>query len=139
MSAIVSLRSGNPWEINAGVDLDGYTADRTERPSGLVKNAGGTKSETNLSIINAFRASRKLAPITMDQLAQGSGDRLLDLRLTKSIRLGSQRIDLFIEGYNVTNSVNYEPPSGAITSASFAIYTAARDARQIQWGAKFVF
>ena len=140
LSAIVSLRTGNPWEINAGVDLDGYTADRTERPSGLPKNAGGTKSQANLDIINAFRASRKLAPITMGQLTQGSGDKLLDIRLTKSINIGgTRRVDLFIEGYNVLNTVNYEPPSGAIASASFAIRQSARDPRQIQWGAKIVF
>jgi len=35
--------------------------------------------------------------------------------------------------------VNYEPPTGSMASASFAIRTVARDARQIQWGAKFVF
>jgi hypothetical protein len=140
LAAIISLRSGNPWEINAGVDLDGYTADRTERPPGLVKNAGGWESQANLDIINAFRAGRKLAPITMEQLTLGSGDRLLDLRLTKSIALGvAKRIDLFIEGYNVTNAVNYETPTGAITSGSFAIRTVARDARQIQWGLKFSF
>jgi len=140
LSAIISLRTGNPWEVNAGVDLDGYTADRTERPSGLVKSAGGTESETNLAIINAFRATRKLAPITMEQLTRGSGDKLLDLRLTKSIGLGgAKRADLFIEAYNLTNAVNYENPTGAITSASFAIYTVAKDARQIQWGVKFIF
>jgi hypothetical protein len=140
LSTIVSLRTGNPWEINAGIDLDGYTSDRTERPAGLVKNAGGTESQANLDIINAFRATRKLPSITMDQLTQGSGDKLLDIRLTKSIKLhGSQRADLFIEAYNVLNAVNYEPPSGALSSTSFAVRTAARDARQIQWGAKFVF
>ncbi len=140
LSTIVSLRTGNPWEINAGVDLDGYTSDRTERPSGLVKNAGGTESQASLDIINAFRATRKLPSITMDQLTQGSGDKLLDIRLTKSIKLrGSQRADLFIEAYNVLNAVNYEPPSGSLSSTSFAVRTVARDARQIQWGAKFVF
>ncbi len=140
LSAIVSLRTGNPWDVYAGIDLDGYTSDRTERPTGLVKNAGGSASQSSLDIINAFRATRKLAPITMDQLTQGSGDKLLDIRLTKSFSLGgSRRADLFIEGYNVFNTVNYEPPSGSMSSASFAIRTAARDARQVQWGAKFAF
>jgi hypothetical protein len=140
VATIVSIRTGNPWDINAGADLDGYTIDRTERPTGLVKNAGGTESQVNLEIINAYRASRKAAPITMDQLTQGNGDKLLDIRLTKSIKLGgTRRADLFIEGYNVLNAVNYEPPTGSMASASFAIRTVARDARQIQWGAKFVF
>ena len=138
-AAIVALRNGNPWEINAGVDLDG-DGNRQDRPAGLVMNAGGTKSEANLAIINAFRASRRLLPIAMEQLTQGSGDRLLDLRLTKQFRLyNSHRLDVFLEAYNVLNAVNYNNPSGSLTSGSFAIRTSARDPRQIQWGARYSF
>jgi len=140
VAPIISLRTGNPWEINAGVELDGYTGDRTERPTGLAKNAGGIKSQANLDIINAFRATRNLAPISMDALTQGSGDKLVDIRVNKAFRLGaSQRLDLFFEAYNLFNAVNYENPSGAIASASFAIRTVAKDARQVQWGLKFTF
>jgi hypothetical protein len=46
---------------------------------------------------------------------------------------------VFLEAYNLLNAVNYENPSGAITSGSFATYTTARDARQIQWGARLQF
>ena len=54
--------------------------------------------------------------------------------------LGSRlRLDVFLEAYNLLNTVNYENPSGAITSGSFAAYTTARDARQIQWGARIQF
>ena len=129
LSSILSLRTGNPWDITAGIDLDG-DGNRQDRPAGLARNSGGTKSDGNLAIINAFRASRNLAPITMSQLTQGSGDSILDLRLTKQLRLGAtRRLDFFFEGYNILNSVNYEIPSGVITSASFAIRTTARDAR----------
>ncbi len=141
LSTIVSLRTGNPWDVRTGVDLDGYPdSGRQDRPTGLVKNAGGTESQASLDIVNAYRASRKLAPITMDQLTQGNGDKLVDLRLSKSFKLGgSKRADVFLEGYNILNTVNYEAPSGVMTSASFAVRTVARDARQIQWGARFVF
>lgn len=139
LSGIVFFRGGNPWEINTGLDLDG-DGSRQDRPRGLVKNSGGQKSQANLDIINAFRASRNLAPITMERLTQSSGDTLVDLRATKQFRLGNSRsLDVFLEAYNLFNSVNYENPSGVMTSGSFAIRTIARDPRQIQWGARLNF
>ena len=76
----------------------------------------------------------------MDVLTRTSRDRLLDLRATKQFRIGPQaRLAAFLEAYNLLNAVNYENPSGLISSASFGIYTAARDARQIQWGARVQF
>ncbi len=139
LATIVSLRSGNPWDVTAGVDLDG-DGNTQDRPAGLVKNAGGTKSDINLAIINAFRQSRGRQPITMAQLTQTSGDKLVDLRATRQFPLGQRRrVDVFLEAYNLLNTVNYENPSGVITSGSFAVYTIARDPRQIQWGARFQF
>ena len=140
LSAIVSLRTGSPWNITAGQDLNGDGVN-VDRPAGLVKNAGGRVSDTNLAIVNAFRVARGRAPITMDQLAQSSGDRLIDVRLMKQVLFGSRRsrVDLFFEAYNLLNAVNYENPSGNLTSTSFAVRTVARDARQLQWGARFSF
>ena len=139
LATIVSLRNGNPWDVTAGVDLD-RDGNNQDRPAGLQKNSGGTKSETNLGIINAFRQSRNLAPITMEQLTRTSGDRVVDLRATKQFRAGAKmRFDVFLEAYNLLNAVNFENPSGVITSGSFATYTTARDARQIQWGTRIQF
>lgn len=139
LATIVSLRTGNPWDITAGVDLDG-DGNRQDRPAGLVKNAGGTESQANLDIINAFRASRRLAPITMEQLTLSSGEKIVDLRATKQFRFGqTTQLGLFLEAYNVLNAVNYENPNGVITSGSFTVRTTARDARQIQWGVRVRF
>ena len=139
VATIVSLRNGNPWDVTAGVDLD-RDGNNQDRPAGLVKNSGGREDEGNLAIINAFRQSRNLSPITMEQLARTSGDQLVDLRGSKQFVLSSRlRLDVFLEAYNLLNTVNYENPSGAITSGSFAAYTTARDARQIQWGARIQF
>jgi hypothetical protein len=139
VSAIVSLRTGNPWDITAGQDLNGDGIN-SDRPAGLVKNAGGWANETNLAVMNASRASRGRAPISRDLLTQGSGDQLVDVRLMKAIRLAPQaQLDVFFEGYNLFNHVNYENPSGNISSASFAARTVAREPRQLQWGARFRF
>lgn len=139
LATIVSLRNGNPWDITAGVDLD-RDGNNQDRPAGLQKNSGGTKSDTNLAIINAFRQSRNLAPVTMEQLTRTSADRVVDLRATKQFTVRDRtRLEVFLEAYNLLNGVNFENPSGAITSGSFATYTTARDARQIQWGARIQF
>ncbi len=139
LATIVSLRSGNPWDITAGVDLD-RDGNNQDRPAGLVKNAGGTASEANLAIINALRQSRNLAPITMDQITRTSRDRVVDVRATKQFRFApTARVDVFLEAYNLFNTVNLENPSGVITSGSFTVRTTARDARQIQWGARVQF
>ena len=139
VSAIVSLRTGNPWDITAGQDLNGDGVN-VDRPAGLAKNTGGWANDPNLALINAFRASRGRAPITMDQLTLGSGDRLVDLRFMKQVKLAaSARLDLFFEAYNLFNSANYENPTGNMSSASFAVRTVARDPRQLQWGARFTF
>jgi hypothetical protein len=139
LATIVSLRSGVPWDITAGVDLD-RDGNNQDRPAGLVKNAGGTKSEGNLAIINNFRQSRNLAPITIEQLTRTSRDTVVDLRATKQFTIGAhRRFGVFLEAYNLLNAVNYENPSGVITSASFTTYTTAREARQIQWGARLQF
>jgi hypothetical protein len=52
-----------------------------------------------------------------------------------------------VEAFNITNHVNFRPPiaSGdpsagvSINAASFLVRTSARDARQIQWGARYSF
>jgi hypothetical protein len=139
LATIVSLRTGNPWDVTAGVDLD-RDGNNQDRPAGLVKNAGGIASEANLAIINRFRQSRNLAPIAMEQLTRTSADRVVDLRATKQFAVGvAGRVAVFLEAYNLFNAVNFENPSGVITSGSFATYTTARDARQIQWGARVQF
>ncbi len=139
VAAIVSLRTGNPWDITAGVDRDG-DGNNQDRPTGLVKNAGGREDANNLAIINDWRAFRRLPPITMEQLALTSGDEIVDLRMTKQFRFGPRlRVDGFLEAYNLLNEVNYENPSGVSTSASFATRTVAKDARQIQWGVRVQF
>ena len=76
----------------------------------------------------------------MEQLTRTSADRVVDLRATKQFDLRARtRVEVFLEAYNLLNTLNLENPSGMITSGSFTTYTTARDARQIQWGARLQF
>ena len=66
---------------------------------------------------------------------------------TKSLPIGgNRRLELLIEGFNVTNHVNFRPPFGnppgagvPMNAAAFLVRTSARDARQIQWGLRYTF
>jgi peptidoglycan/xylan/chitin deacetylase (PgdA/CDA1 family) len=50
-----------------------------------------------------------------------------------------RKANLFLEAYNATNSGTLTGGTGNMSSASFLIRTSARDARQIQWGARYLF
>ena len=53
---------------------------------------------------------------------------------------GSRHADLFIESYNLTNHVNFNPNVTAnMNSTSFLSRTTAGDGRQMQWGIRFGF
>lgn len=100
-----------------------------------------------LAAINAYRASLSLTPVDRALLALDPY-RTLDARLAKVIALGgSHRLELLFEGLNLTNYVNYRPPLASvqpeagvsINAASFLVRTSARDARQLQWGARYWF
>jgi hypothetical protein len=108
---------------------------------------GRERVEESLAAINEFRASLRLAPIDR-RLVALDPSQTLDVRMAKSLGLGrGHRLELLIEAFNVTNHVNFRPliASGepsvgvSINAASFVLRTSARDARQIQWGARYRF
>ena len=147
-SGILKLISGSPMKVQTGLDLDGDASMTGDLPYGLPITVGRERVETSLGAINRFRASlpQPLAPIDRS-LLELDPYRALDLRLTKSWAVGpDRRLELLIEAFNITNEVNFRPPAGnppgagsAMTSATFLQRTAARDARQIQWGVRYLF
>jgi len=146
VSGILRLISGSPIKVQAGVDLDGDSSMVGDRPEGVPTTVGRERVDESLAAINAFRAGRGIAPIDRSLLALDPY-RTLDARLTKSLRMGGiRRLDLLIEGFNLTNDVNFSPPFGnppgagvPMISPAFLVRTAARDARQVQWGVRFAF
>src|SRR6185295_7068197 len=107
---------------------------------------GRSRVDESLAAINAFRAARALASIDRSLLALDPY-RALDMRLTKSLPLGrDRRVEVMIEAFNVTNHINFRPPAGnppgagaPMNAPAFMVRTAARDARQIQWGLRYSF
>ncbi len=112
---------------------------RGDRPVGLPITVGRENVEESVAIINTLRASRNLAPITADHL-QLEPFVTIDLRFNKLVPFASRQVELFVEGYNVLNRINYAGGGNrSIISPAFLIRNAARDPRQIQLGARVSF
>jgi hypothetical protein len=142
VAGIITLISGSPFKVQAGVDLDGDTIVTGDLPPEIPITVGRERVDESWVAINELRAAGGLPPIDR-ALLKLDPHRSIDVRLTKSIRLGRHVLELLIEGFNVTNHVNFRPnlgnPASNINSAAFLQRRVARDARQIQWGARFVF
>jgi hypothetical protein len=78
--------------VSAGADLDGDGVQTEDRPDGLPMNAGGDASQANLDIINAFRRSRSLSAVTVDQIGQRYPYFALDVRVNKTCGSGAMSI-----------------------------------------------
>jgi hypothetical protein len=132
--------------VQSGLDLDLDQTVTGDLPRGIPITIGRERVDASLSAINTFRATQGLAPIDRSLLLLDPY-RSLDVRLTKTIRVGANhRIELLVEGFNLTNHVNFRPPLGSqpqdgvsLNTASALVRTVARDARQIQWGLRYAF
>jgi len=127
--------------VQLGYDLDGDASTLGDRPPGLPAQIGRDKVDESLAIINQVRTSRGLAPISVDLLKLDPYVSL-DMRLMKSIQFtGARRLELFFEGFNLTNHINYEPftMTPNIIAADFQIRKSARIPRQAQWGVRVAF
>src|SRR5262249_24578498 len=141
LSGILKAISGTPRQVQLGYDLDGDGATLGDRPVGLPAQIGREKVEESLEIINQVRTGRGLAPISID-LLKLDPYLSLDMRLMKVVRLpGTDRLELFFEGFNLTNHINYEPftMTPNIIAADFQIRKSARIPRQAQWGVRYAF
>jgi hypothetical protein len=138
LSGVFRAISGTPFSVSAGIDLDGDLNAQGDRPAGLPPTVGRGDVAGQLALINAFRATRNLGPVSADLLKP---DPIVDLdaRLTKVIPLGTRRFEVFLEAYNLTNYVTLTGGSGNMSLSTFLIRTGARDARQIQWGGRYTF
>jgi hypothetical protein len=139
LSGVFRAISGGPLPVSAGVDLDGDLNTSGDRPVGLPQTVGRGDVAQQLQLINAFRASRGLSGIDPSLLKLDPVIDL-DLRLTKVIPLsGSRHFQVFLEGYNVTNHITKYGGASTMIAPAFLIRTSALDARQVQWGARFLF
>ena len=71
----------------------------------------------------------------------GPPQRRMDMSLFKDVVVGSQRLQLRLEVFNVTNTPSFAVPDGGLGSATFGRITSTANnvARQFQFAAKFLF
>lgn len=140
LAGILKLVSGSPFKIQAGPDLDGDSIVTGDLPAGIPITVGRDRVDESLTAINEFRASVGQAPIDRS-LLKLDPYRSLDVRIAKTISLqGVHRLSLVIEGFNLSNHVNFRPDAVLnMNASSFLVRQSARDARQIQWGARYSF
>lgn len=152
VSGVYRYLSTGPFGVSAGFDLDGDGNIQNDRPKGLPVTVGRGDVDSQLALINAFRANPCAfafagVSCTARPLPAISADLLnlvplidLNLRLTRVFELTDHnKIELFFEGYNTLNHVTPTGGTTAMTSAALFIRTGALDARQLQWGARVRF
>ena len=113
LSAIGDFRSDlrfNPSAAFGDLNNDGYTGDL---PPGVMPGSGCR--DLNLDAVNASRTSRGLTAVTQ---VDCPGFANVDLRLSKSFRVGSQRAELIAQLFNVFNRANFNVPNANISAGN---------------------
>jgi hypothetical protein len=151
-SIIARYLSGSPVSASAGVDLDGDAITGGDRPAGIPQYIGRgpcpdrasrppacTDVATQLALMNQYRASIGLPPATIDMLKL-EPTKTMDVRLNKMLTLPhAQRLQVFLEAFNVVNFVNWTNGTGNMRSTTFLVSRPGGTARQIQWGGRYSF
>ncbi len=146
ISTIITLQSGAPLTINAGVDrnFDGLTNDRADVIGDPKLDSGRPREELIEQWFNT--AAFALPAIGLDgtaarSIVEGPGYKNVDLGVFRDIRFGGSRVVQFrVEATNVLNFVNLQNPGVAVNApATFGKIRTARDMRRIQLGARFSF
>jgi carboxypeptidase family protein/TonB-dependent receptor-like protein len=148
IGGIAKIASGPPMKVQAGADLDGDTIVVGDLPPDIPITVGRSDVAGSIRAINALRASftnLNLKPIDASLLKLDLYSSF-DIRLSKTVAIGQDRLELLVEGFNLLNHSNLRQPFGSppnagsnINSAAFLQRTLARDARQLQWGVRFAF
>ena len=105
LGMVWTARSPLPWNATAGRDLnaDGFNTDLVP---GTTRNSGGRILD--LAVVNAYRQTIGRTAIPESQL-ESSRINLLDMRVSKAIRLGGGRkVDLVAQLFNALNTTNLQ-------------------------------
>ena len=150
INAITVYQSGLPFNVFCGqayprcdFNADGTNNDRPNSPSfGAKSGLGNSDYLTGIFAAADFPlpATGTLGNLPRNNF-RGPGYVSTDLSLFKNVRIGwrNAMLQLRAEAFNVFNHVNLFNPQGNTTSTLFGRSTTARQSRDIQLGAKFIF
>jgi hypothetical protein len=150
LSGIISARSGDRLNITSGRD-NAFTGLASQRPNKVSDDFYGVKTLTNYFNRDAFAqpAAGTLGDLPRNALT-GPNYWNVDLAVSRLVALGgTQRVELRLDAFNLTNQFNWGNPSTAAPTAAVAnnfsagtfgrITTQAGTPRIIQFGIKYDF
>jgi hypothetical protein len=150
VSGILSARSGARLNIVSGLDNSG-NGQRDQRPDQLSDDIYGpgkdlSDVEPGERIDNYFNRDAFAQPAAgthgnaKRNLAVGPGFWNIDLAVSRLIPLGTQRLELRLESFNLLNHFNWGNPNANFNSSSFGRITSqAGGPRIMQFGIKYAF
>ena len=133
LGAVAQARSGLPWNVTTGIDnnRDTFIVDR---PDLAVPGGDPTDRATYSSTFTG-----RVGNLGRNSNVGGDFFRL-DARLSKIVNMGKRRVEGFVEGFNLTNRVNFGSPTGNLRSATFGKPTAITgNKRQVEIGVRLDF
>jgi len=115
--------TGNLTSVTYGTDV-ALTGAGNQRAQQILPNVYGDGSITNYLNINAFlapaSAPKGVYATTRPFTVSGPGVMNIDLALSRNFRIREHQTAQFrAEAFNLTNSVMFGPPTGALNSANF--------------------
>jgi hypothetical protein len=113
VSVIADFRSSlrfNPSASFGDLQNDGYTGDL---PAGVMPGSGCR--DMSLDAVNTARTSRGLTAVST---VDCPGFANVDLRLSKSFRVGTSRAEFIAQLFNIFNRANFNAPNGNISAGN---------------------
>jgi hypothetical protein len=144
LSGILNVRSGSPLTVTTGSDrtLNGQRFQE-QRVNIVNSNPYGAKTLGNYLNPAAF-AQPALGTFGNEERnsIRGPGYWAIDMALSRLITFGTQSVELRLEGFNVTNNINWGNPNTTLNAGTFgqirAMATGA-EPRVLQFGVKYGF
>jgi hypothetical protein len=140
VSGIVSARSGNWLSVTTGRDVAG-TGIANQRVDQVVDDPYGDKSLNNYLTPSAFAypAAGTLGTHRAFSI-EGPGYWTVDLALTRLVNVGTHRLEVRVETFNLFNNFNWGNPTTNLDAGTFGrITTQTGDPRIMQFGLKYGF
>ena len=140
---VVRIQSGLPYNITTGFDNNGDTVSN-DRPAGVTRNTGrgsaivdvGTRLTWTIGFGGAARQGPGGPQVAI--IRGGDADPLRSMPSGDGAN-ARYRLELYAQGYNLTNHTNALNYSGVVTSPFFGTATSASAPRRLEVGARMVF
>ena len=152
VSPIITLRSGLPYTVTTGTDVNQDGQSGNDRPNIVpgvsFATAHGTRSQQVTEWFNIAAFAKNAITVadptgdgnTPRNFLTGPGYRDVDLAIFRDIHLGDQfTLQARGEATNTFNFVNLNNPVSAMSAANFGTITGAGNMRQIQIGLRLTF